>query len=277
MDFDDIIIGSGLSALGTALGLDARRRVLVLGGPDPGQLFHYDSAGRVPCAHLGFGGLGAYWHGVIATGDRLNFANTSREEFARLFQYFYPRSSCLERLGEPWIFVPRRPIRPRDEWMRLVRSGRSIVIAKETVERFEQHAGRISVHTNRAVHHGSRLWICAGALHSPVLLDRSLGVRVSRPTVSDHVVCYLGLIDRDAHPNVAGPRVERTPDGIWIDTRFDETGAALCTLRPARFGFKRLDRGVELRAAFGLPTGSAVAKILRGASAGLIAEALYNR
>ena len=90
-------------------------------------------------------------------------------------------------------------------------------------------------------------------------------------------MCYIGLIDRAAHPEVVPKRVERTREGLWIEARYGDASRGLFTLRPARFAYKRLDYGIEQRAVFGLPTGNAIAKILRAASAGLIAEALYNR
>ncbi|MBP8235290.1 MAG: hypothetical protein KAY22_23620, partial [Rhizorhabdus sp.] len=66
--YDDIVIGSGLTALGTVLGLPAARRVLVIAGPQDGQLSHYQAGRPAPSSYLGFGGLGRYWHGVIPTG-----------------------------------------------------------------------------------------------------------------------------------------------------------------------------------------------------------------
>jgi hypothetical protein len=272
------VIGSGLTGLGVALGLPARRRVLVFTGPAQGRDQFYDATRTVPCAHLGFGGLGNFWHGVIPTGGRFPLAGCDPAVFEQLFRRFYPRTDVVSRLGSPWLFVPWRPIRPKFEWRRLAseRNGR-LTLIHEMVTRFARAGREINVHASGGIFRAGRIWVCAGALHTPFLLDRSLGARVSRTTVSDHVICYLGLIDRAMRPDVAPPRVERTTEGIWFEARPDESGAALCTLRPARFAFKRLDYGIEQRAVFGLPTGSVVSKILRRASPGLLAEALYNR
>ena len=75
MDSDDIVIGSGLAALGTVLGLLAQpeRRIVVLCGPVESSFLYYDDRRTVPCAFLGEGGLGSHWHGVIPTGWRNNF------------------------------------------------------------------------------------------------------------------------------------------------------------------------------------------------------------
>jgi hypothetical protein len=132
------------------------------------------------------------------------------------------------------------------------------------------------VHTTGMSYRGKRVWICAGALHSPALLERSLGASVSRQFISDHVLCYLGRIDRSHTPVIPG-RVQRTGDGVWFESRYDDRERALYMLRPARFAFKRLDRGIEQRSAFGRPTGNRLSNIVRGASLGLLAEALYNR
>ena len=74
MDFDDIVIGSGLAALGAVLGTDAHRRVLVIGNPALGSFTYYDERQTVPCSYSGAGGLGNDWHGVIPTGWRNNSA-----------------------------------------------------------------------------------------------------------------------------------------------------------------------------------------------------------
>jgi hypothetical protein len=71
--------------------------------------------------------------------------------------------------------------------------------------------------------------------------------------------------------------VQRTKDGVWFESRYDKDGKALYTLRPARFGFKRLDYGIERRNAFGPWPGNSIGSIMRGASLGRFAEALYNR
>lgn len=274
MEFDDIVIGSGLSAVGTVLGLPRERRVLVVGGPAIGRSLHYDPGARVPCAHLGHGGLGNYWHGVIPTGGVAPGEDAA--EFAQLFRYFYPGDDLDDRLCEPWLFVPWRAIRPPRVWPRVrAERGDRLRIAYETVSRFAVEERRVTVHTDAGVHGGQRVWVCAGALHTPQLLDRSLEARVSRPTVSDHVICYIGQVDRSAPGAGALPRVQRTRGGTWFEASRTET--ALCTLRPAHFDFRRLDHGIEQRAVFGLPTGSLVRKLLRRASPGLLAEALYNR
>ena len=70
---------------------------------------------------------------------------------------------------------------------------------------------------------------------------------------------------------------QRTRDGLWFEGRYDDKDRALYTLRPARFAFKRLDHGIEQRSTFGRPTGNGFVNIVRGASLGLFAEALYNR
>lgn len=272
MDFDDIVIGSGLAALGVVLGLAPTRRVLVLAGPRAGRAQYYDATQSVLCSRVGLGGLGSYWHGVIPTGSVMA---AHQNEFAAVFRRFYAHTDVTARLGEPWLFVPWRPIRPIREWRRLHRErGGKLSLALDLASHVIVEDRGVTVVGQNVRYRAARVWLCAGALHTPFLLDRALGATVSRPTVSDHVICYLGQVEYS--PDVA-PRVERTRDGVWFSARYAASGRSLCTLRPAQFAFKTLDAGIEKRAIFGLPTGSIIARLLRAASPGLFAEALYNR
>ncbi len=271
MDVDDIVIGSGLSALGAVLGLARSRSVLVIGGPAAGHFLHYDARATVPSAYLGHGGLGNDWHGVIPTGWNAKFGDAGEDEFASLFGRFYPRTDPRPRLGQPWLFVPWRPIRPRAEFARLKRErGDQLSFSNELVHDFRADASGVAVRTPHASHRGRRLWLAAGALHTPALLDQSLGKGYSRGTISDHVSCYVGQAD-----GLAAPRIARGREGAFFQAW--HSADALYTLRPARFGFRTMDYGIEQRAVFGLPTGSAIAKISRRMSPGLLAEAFYNR
>lgn len=274
MLFDEIVVGSGLSALGAVLGLPANRRVLVIGGPPGGQFVYYDGAHTSPCAYLGHGGLGTYWRGMISTGSQQNFAGTSALYFDRFVRRFYPNTDISERWEKPWLLWPWQPIRPKAEWRRLkAERAEQLVFVHESVSRFTPGSRDVAVHTASSAYRARRVWLCAGALHTPALLDRSMQMRVSRQFVSDHVLCYLGQIDR-VRTGVAPPRVQRTKDGVWFEGRYDDQRRALYTLRPARFAFSRLDYNIVERMR---PPRHGLHNVLRSASMGLLAEVLYNR
>jgi hypothetical protein len=147
----------------------------------------------------------------------------------------------------------------------------------EPALKVELQGSGVSVTSNSKSWHGKRVWVAAGALHSPALLARTFGAVVQRGLVNDHVFCYVGQVDHQAKP-----RVSHTRDGVFFPARYNHqndglTPLALYSLRPAAFDFRRLDHGIELRAVFGLPTGSALSKISRRMSPGLLVEAFYNR
>ncbi|XIA64108.1 hypothetical protein ACFIOY_35105 [Bradyrhizobium sp. TZ2] len=71
--------------------------------------------------------------------------------------------------------------------------------------------------------------------------------------------------------------MERASDGFWLTFEFSSDGNALLTRRPARFDYRTLDHGIEQRAVYGLPTNSAVVKLLKTTSPGLVAEGLFNK
>ena len=141
MDFDDVVVGSGLSALATVLGLGLNRRVLVLAGRAGGWRY-YDAHARVPCAFDGLGGLGSAWHGVIPLGWRHNFAASSDAAFSELFAHFYPHARLQGRLGTTALFVPWRAIRPQREWPRLQRErGAGLTVLEADAQSFNWPGG----------------------------------------------------------------------------------------------------------------------------------------
>ncbi len=275
MDFDDIVIGSGLAALGTVLGLlaEPQRRIAVFCGPAQPSFLYYDDRKTVPCAFLGEGGLGSHWHGVIPTGWRNNFAAASDASFDTLLRRFYPSIDVRSRLGAPHLFVPWRPVRPARELQGLLeKHGERLTLIAEAANdlRFDERG--VTVDAASGARRAARAWVAAGVLHTPKLLARSLVPQAARGVVSDHVFCYVGQLDGQPPPAIA-----RTREGLFFPAVYNTAASALYTLRPAAFAFRRLDYGIEQRAVFGLPTGNALAKIARRMSPGLLVEAVYNR
>lgn len=277
MVYDDIIVGSGLAALGTAIGLASSRKVLVLGGPENAALEFYGDQKSIPCSYPGFGGLGNFWHGVIPTAIGAPYARESRSEIGELFQYFYPRTSIQEKIGQPWLFVPRRPVRPRREWARLSRErGNNLRFLPLAADRFDMGGGGLTVFAAAETFKSRRLWIAAGVVNSPKILARSVSPDLRRAFISDHIICYAGQLQQQAR-DYFPPQIERASDGFWLAFEFSLDGGALLTRRPARFDYRRLDHGIEQRAAFGLPTNSAIVRLLKTTSPGLLAEGLFNK
>jgi hypothetical protein len=278
MDFDDLVVGSGLAALGAVLGLcrHGGRRVGVLCGAAQGHFEYYDALRTVPCAFLGAGGLGSHWHGVIPTGRRQRLPGATDAAFLSMFRHFYPHADIAARMGQPGQFVPWRPIRPMPEFQRLARSAKpaGLHLLPETATALGFGSAGATVATARGRHSAHRVWLAAGALHTPALLAQSFAADVVRGQLSDHVFCYVGQLQGDA-----GPRVQIGRDGIFLQGWAAAGGdtQALYTLRPAMFAFRRLDHGIEQRAVFGLPTGHLMAKLVRRLSPGLLVEAVYNR
>jgi hypothetical protein len=277
VEYDDVIIGSGLSAIATAVGLPASRKVLVIAGPRPQSLTFYDAVGACPNAAQGFGGLGEYWHGVIPTGLH-GLTCCSKDDLAQLFSYFYPDTDIMQRLGHPGYFVPWKPIRPSREWPRLQaqRNG-NIIIASEVAVRLGFNDRTATVETATGQYRGLRLWLCSGALHTPRLIDASFKQKLSRSSVSDHFICYFGQRRMPATSNTARLEPRYTRDGFFLGADYALDGSALCISRPAHFGARVLDKGVHKRFVFGLPTQSIVKRLLWLNSAGLLAEAIFNK
>jgi hypothetical protein len=174
--------------------------------------------------------------------------------------------------------VPWRAIRPAAELQKLanLRTDARLTLIREAALDLSFNERGVRVISSSGAHSASRVWVAAGALHTPALLAKSVAPHAPRALVSDHAFCYIGQVDGQA-----APRIVRTGDGLLYPARYDATGSAhataLYTLRPAAFAFRRLDHGIEQRAVFGLPTGNAVAKIARRMSPGLLVEAFYNR
>jgi hypothetical protein len=276
MDCDDLVIGSGLVALGAVLGLLAEpdRRITVLCGPQQGGFLHYDQRTLAPCAFLGSGGLGSHWHGVIPTGLRNRLGVVSDVDFHDLFRLFYPHAEIEASVGKVSLFIPWRPIRPWAELQRLaaLHGAPRLKLLHESALMIRRQSGRVQVDTAVGQRQARRCWVAAGALHTPTLLAASFGPRMARGLASDHVQCYLGQLEGQPPPDI-----RYTRNGLFIPALADLADRALFTLRPAKFDFRRLDAGFEHRQIFGLPTGSLLTKLLGKLSAGLLTEVLYNR
>lgn len=249
---------------------------MVLGGPSSPIISYYDSGSRVPCFCLGHGGLGNYWHGVIPLSLRPAYVNGCEAEFRSLLGHFYPGRALQDEVGRNRLFVPLRPIRPRREWLRLTADrGPLLDIRFETASRLELRAGRVLVITEQARYEARRVWLAAGTFGSAMLLRRSGLISDNRRSVSDHAICYLGQVpgSRAVGLGMAG----RNRHGYLLDVGDGASGRAVVSLKPARFDYRILDRGIQQRAAFGLPIAGAIGKILRASSPGLLSEALFNK
>ncbi|WP_332818458.1 hypothetical protein [Sphingopyxis sp.] len=279
MHYDDIIIGSGLSALAVALGLREaqRRRVLVIAGAESG-LRTYPGA-NVPAARGGRGGMGEYWHGVIPLSLHHRPAGLDDDSWVRLADHFYPSADLGGHIGHAQYFVPRRPIRPADHFAALASQG-EVEIADVDAVRIEPGQGvgeTQGVITADRQFSARRLWVCAGALATPALLARSGLIDGDARSVSDHIIGYAGQVDADEATESMMATVRRGPEGVFFPFRFGGAHDHFFTLRPARFDFAKVDAGIAKRAVFGLPTSRIVSGLAGNISPGLIAEAFYNK
>lgn len=280
MVFDHVIIGSGLTALATALGLGKAHSVCVVAGRNNAEVQYYPQS-SVPFTHEGWGGLGNFWHGVIPVGMPVNSLPVDAVSFADLFNYFYPGEAASGFSDQEALFVPRSPIRPLSHWTPLIAGfKRASRIGPGLVQSISQKAQHWQVNLKDLAEPivGKHVWLAAGAVGTPAVLSRSPELQGwEKATASDHFILSLGLIDRKLHPAIASPPVRRSRHGAWFlrDPYFPRDG--LVTLRPARFAYRHLDKNVAERHLFGLPAGGILKKLAKAPSAALVSEALFNK
>lgn len=275
MVFDDVVVGSGLTGLATVMGLVGRgRRVRVVADYSNGILQHYGTS-QTPSAYRGQGGLGRYWHGVIplsATSD------VPVEKLAALIELFYSSSAVRAHLGGQQLLVPWKPIRPFTHLKRLQENDPNLEIDPRRASALHDEAKGMAVSVEGERVLARRVWLAAGATATPGLLATYLGTSADIPRrISDHVIAYGGQVSADEQAAENLRTLRRCRDGLLLPTQYDENRTTLYMLRPAKFEFSELDYGFEQRAVFGLPTSKATAKIAGHLSAGLVAEALFNR
>jgi len=278
VEYDDIIIGSGLVALGAYLGLPKGNNVLVIADQAKGDWLQYDHFNSVPKAFEGMGGLGNAWHGVIPlnTSQYFDYSQQDLQDFLAMF-YTDFRIEGLSGYKD-LFFVPWFPIRPTNFWRKELESKPSkLFIANEKAERIDRGGTSQSVTTGQNTYRGKRIWSATGTLHSPKILASSIGVKCVRDFVSDHVISYLGQITVEDNPDLKGKFHLINKSGLITQFYADRASTALYSVRPAMFDFRELDYGLMQRAAFGLPTGGLIKKLLKRVSPGMLVEAVYNK
>jgi hypothetical protein len=273
MHVDDLIIGSGLAGLGVMLGLAQSRRSVGVLVDERSVIRHYPET-QTPAQHLGHGGLGEYWHGVIPLNLRYRPKHFDEAAWENLLDRFYPDAPLRTRKG---LFVPKAPIRAADQF--------DMLLARQDATRVDGHAIGIAANANSTVVtledgrtiEAGRCWLAAGAIGTAKLLMASgLIARIPR-AVSDHVIGYAGHVQRSAETKFYFEDFARISGGTVMPSRFDESGNFLFTLRPARFDFAARDSGIAKRAVFGQPARRAVVGVARSLSPGLVSEALFNK
>ena len=278
MFFDHIVIGSGLSALATSLGLSEHsRRICIIGGGAKG--FRYYPGTKVPATFVGVGGLGQYWHGVIPLSFHHRPFGVDEGSWDRLAEYFYPRSNLQQYMGSNKYFVPCDPIRPAEAFTPLVKSH-LVDFAHDSALRVSLGSdGNSAIVLTEAGYRveGRHVWFAAGALNTPALLARSGLIGTGPRSLSDHVIGYAGRMAATAEVREMMSAVCRHRGGVLFPFRFGNGRDHLVTLRPARFDFAKLDSGIAKRAVFGLPASRVVAGIAGNLSPGLVAEAAFNK
>jgi hypothetical protein len=280
MDFDHIIVGSGLTALATALGLPRDARVCVVGSPVQPNVQRYPGT-QVPVQNIGRGGLGNYWHGVIPMGESVPTHANTRQAFTQLFDHFYPGNPLAGRLDEKCYFVPYKPIRPQSHWakaMARLSSGSQLMeLNVDTVEQRDGH-WHVKLRQDSANLRARHLWLAAGALGTPAILARCEALKPAvRSTVSDHVIISLGQTDRQHCPKSHLPTLKRSRSGTWFHVPEAFQASGFVTMRPAHFDFRTLDTNMAERSVFGLPTSGILGKLMRARSLGLLAESAFNK
>jgi hypothetical protein len=273
MHVDELIIGSGLAGLGVLLGL-AQRKCSVGILMENGSVIQFYPETQTPAQHLGHGGLGKYWHGVIPLGIRYRPPFFKEAAWEELLELFYPGAALASEKG---LFVPKHPIRAHAEIDRILAQTSAISVAGRAI-RIEPKSSCVNVtlDDNRAIQTG-RCWLAAGTLGTTNLLADSGLIAQRVRSVSDHMIGYAGQVERSEETDAYFEDFCRTSNGVIMPSRFDANGDYLYTLRPARFDFSKRDAGITKRAVFGQPTNRAVAGVMRSVSLGLVSEALFNK
>jgi len=251
----------------------------VLTGGKEDTINHYDTSSKIPCQNLGFGGLGSYWHGVIPMHSSDTLPAVSEALIADLFRIFYPREELGNLTNSSWLFVPYRPIRPKPHWIKLEDSlSGNLRLAHTVAQKIYIDNGKWVVVADGQYLRTHRLWLAAGALGSPAILEQSEEYSSATLTgVSDHLILYAGQVNRKVHSHIASPQVKHTASGYWMRSSADFGDLGLITTKPARFAYKTLDQGIEQRSAFGLPTSGIIKKVISAGSLGFIAESVFNK
>ena len=276
MFYDDLVIGSGLTALSVVMGLDESKRVLVLGGRQSTTLIYYPKNGNIPFLNLASGGLGNFWHGVIPLFDNVYFQNYQKDRKVNFLRKFYTKIIFSDSELKNGIFVPYFPIRPRKHFKKILAKNRNLEYFNTEADKFQVIGNKIVVDSGGRKFFCKRLWIAAGTLCTARLLECSGFQSLTNKHLSDHFIIYLGQIRKNELSCDKIIKIKQNKYGYSF-IPFLRNDSILVTARPAFFDYKKLDYGISQRQVFGLPTGSMITKLLKTSSPGLICESIFNK
>ena len=233
--FEHCIIGSGVSALGAALGLlDQGVQDLCLIA-DPRDELQYYAPIQI-LRYLGVGGTSRYWHGVIPTRPDIAWR---RQIFTRFFDH---RADIWSADN---LFVPKTPLRTGSQLRNLLSPDQQL---SATAAHIALRGDVFEVTTQDGESLLTRkVWCAAGVIGSLGILSRS-GFCSHSVVLGDHICGFLGMLTAPQAEILVGRAVaaDRGPDGYSVPCRFSEDGRTLFTLRPAKFEMRdpyRQNRG----------------------------------
>jgi len=190
----------------------------------------------------GFGGTTRHWHGVIPLRD----VDLS-DRFLALLEHFYELDGRRFLENPTTLFIPKEPVRSAYHVKIACRNTTTKVIADTVEEIRKEDNGYQLTTTSGEVYHCKTVVVAVGAADAPALLAKCGHESVLTNVVGDHVCGFAGFLSKEQVSARFGfkskkVRAERVKQGYFIPAFSTKTNRSLLTIRPARFGMRRVEK-----------------------------------
>ena len=271
----NIVVGSGLSALGVVSAFEDKKRIedVLLIHDYSSKTFHHEkSNSKRSIEYKGQGGNSNYWHSVISL-----FLTEKKHKKTRKKFLSKTVSISDEEINKGYSFIPFFPIRP-------VRKIKSIMGSKKMIDDkvllYEEQSNTSSniIYCENQEFFSEKTFLCTGTLSTLNLLFKSNIISEKEVFLDEHLVGYFGQFTLNKKSRIESPKYNlRGHFKKYQQIILSKDRKLFSTFRPALLKMKSLSEASKYRDFFSQQSGSIFTGLIKKLNIALLLEAVYNK